>query len=618
VEDHEKTTLWQTAFGKINQRNAQQVIACNDLLATLRSLESRVTPILEMIPGNCRGLTIHDISHVHQLWSVASEICGPDYFINPLEGFVLGAAFLIHDAGLTAGAYPGGVIALKESDYYRDCVSALLRSQNKDAAPSEEAIKGAPTEVLERALFETLRAVHATRAETLLEIDKPHPITGQPYALFPDPDLFLDCGEITGMVAASHHWPLDKVDLDFTEPRTPPARFPWWPIDIVKLACILRTADACAIDERRARVMPFLLTDPKGISGDHWRFQMNMNPGKRRGDSMIFHSKQPFPRDQMSAWWTAFDAIKIADQELRTCDRLLQSRVSSTNHPALTPFAVIGVEGANEPGRLKDLIRVNGWTPIDTSVRIDNPLALVEKLGGHYLYGDDCTAPLRELVQNAADAVRARRNRMARLGHEFLGQIDISVEAKVVDNHISECVLTISDDGIGMPQDVLTGTLLDFGRSLWSTEEVATKYPGLTSDPRFQPTGRFGIGFYAIFTVADDVKVMSRSWDEGLNTTKTLHFRRGVKGRAELRKYDAEEDGNINPKYSTVISAKLSKFRWAGAFGSMSTRSGEHETRNEKHFWELFERTARQLVFALDVECHLAINESPRTRLSHH
>lgn len=180
------------------------------------------------------------------------------------------------------------------------------------------------------------------------------------------------------MVAASHHWPLDKVDMDFAEPRTAPARFPWWPIDMVKLACILRTADACAIDERRARVMPFLLADPKGVSRDHWLFQMNINPGKCHGDSIVFHSKRPFAREQMSSWWVAFDAIKIADQELRTSDRLLRSRSQMAAHSSLLPFRVVRVDGANEPNRLKNLIHVSGWTPIDTSVRIDNPLALVE------------------------------------------------------------------------------------------------------------------------------------------------------------------------------------------------------------------------------------------------
>jgi len=78
----------------------------------LDELERHVTKLLANIAEDCQGLTVHDVSHVHQLWHVASTICGPDYPINPLEGFVLGAAFLIHDAGLTASVYPKGVEGL--------------------------------------------------------------------------------------------------------------------------------------------------------------------------------------------------------------------------------------------------------------------------------------------------------------------------------------------------------------------------------------------------------------------------------------------------------------------------------------------------------------------------
>lgn len=190
MEGYQRTELWRTAFGESHQQTEQEVTACNDLVTALRSLESKVVPILERIPESCRGLTLHDITHVHQLWSVASEICGPDYPINPLEGFVLGAAFLIHDAGLTAGAYPGGLNSLKESSYYKDRVGALLRFQNEGAVPSEDAVKNASTSISERALFDTLRAIHAKRAETILETNNLHPLTGQPYSLFPDPDYF--------------------------------------------------------------------------------------------------------------------------------------------------------------------------------------------------------------------------------------------------------------------------------------------------------------------------------------------------------------------------------------------------------------------------------------------
>jgi len=558
VEEYQTTALWRAAFDESDLRNEEEATARNDLLSSLRTLDSRVADILIQIPQSCKDLTLHDIDHVHQLWSVASEVCGSNYSINPLEGFVLGGAFLIHDAGLTAAAYRGGLSALKETSYYRDRVGALLRSQNEGAVPTASAIKDASISISERALFDTLRTIHAKRAETLLETSSQHPLTDQSYNLFPDPDLFLDCGEIIGLIAASHHWSIDKVNSTFAEPRTAPARFPSWPIDAVKLACILRTADACAIDERRARIMPFLLTNPKGISRDHWLFQMNINPGERRDDAIVFHSKRPFSRELMPAWWIAFDAIKIADEELRACDQLLRARSLSHEHRTLQRFAARRVDGANDPERLKTLIRVYGWTPVDTSIRIDNPLALVAKLGGQQLYGDDNAAPLRELIQNAADAIRARRSRANGYDNSIShpGQIDISIDAVVTDDRVRECVLTVSDNGIGMPQDVLTGALLDFGRSFWGTEEAATRYPGLASDHRFQPTGRFGIGFYAIFMIADDVKVLSRLWNEGVSAVKTLHFRSGINGRAELREYDEREDGRINLQHSTIIRAR--------------------------------------------------------------
>lgn len=52
-------------------------------------------------------LTVHDISHVDSLWQVVSVITGDDYEINPLEGFVLSCAFLMHDAVLSYEAVGG-------------------------------------------------------------------------------------------------------------------------------------------------------------------------------------------------------------------------------------------------------------------------------------------------------------------------------------------------------------------------------------------------------------------------------------------------------------------------------------------------------------------------------
>jgi len=65
-----------------------------------------------------------------------------------------------------------------------------------------------------------------------------------------------------------------------------------------------------------------------------------------------------------------------------------------------------------------------------------------------------------------------------------------------------------------------------------------------------------------------------------------------------------------------VVRTRLNKLGWPAAFGLLSIRPDEHEIRDINNFWELFERTARQLVFALDVECNLAISGYPATRLN--
>ena len=71
----------------------------------------------------------------------------------------------------------------------------------------------------------------------------------------------------------------------------------------------------------------------------------------------------------------------------------------------------------------------------------------------------------------------------------------------------------VIDDGIGMPEVVLSGAFLDFGKSFWQSDRVASLYPGLVSDPDFRPTGRFGIGFYASFIIGQNVKVLTRPFN---------------------------------------------------------------------------------------------------------
>jgi hypothetical protein len=313
--------------------------------------------------------------------------------MNPAEGFVLGAAFLIHDAGLTAAAYPGGAEALRATTAYHDLVLLTMRRASPDLEIDSSMIGKPPPEVAERALFDLLRGLHADRAMSLLDQHYVHPITNSQFTLV-NPDLLLDFGDLIGKIAASHHWDIKKVDSEFADVTPAVAAYPGWTIDAVKLACILRTADACAIDERRARTMAFIIENPRGVSRLHWFFQKNLRPAHlpEGGDALMFTSKKPFSRDEMDAWWVAFDAIEVAERELRASDRLLKRRARSGNHNNELPLKAKRIEGAGDAEILASHIRADGWRPVNTSARIDDPLAIIETLGGASLYGDDHTA----------------------------------------------------------------------------------------------------------------------------------------------------------------------------------------------------------------------------------
>lgn len=216
----------------------------------------------------------------------------------------------------------------------------------------------------------------------------------------------------------------------------------------------------------------------------------------------------------------------MVDAELRQVDNLSADLGRDR-------FAARGVLGAEHPQLLANYIPTEGWLPVDASVKATDIATLIQKLGGRELYGDDGTVPLRELIQNATDAVRARRvleGRDATWGDVIvrLGKDDDGPWIEVQDN------------GVGMSQGVLTGPFLDFGTSFWSTPDAVREFPSLLS-AGFESTGKYGIGFFSVFMWAERVRVTTRRHDEAKGNTRVLEFQDAVKSRPLLRPAKKEE-----------------------------------------------------------------------------
>ena len=72
----------------------------------------------------------------------------------------------------------------------------------------------------------------------------------------------------------SHWWPVEELPVQFnTVIGALPGSPPEWKIDPLKLALIVRVADACHLDGRRTPGFLRAARKPTGESEKHWRFR---------------------------------------------------------------------------------------------------------------------------------------------------------------------------------------------------------------------------------------------------------------------------------------------------------------------------------------------------------
>lgn len=497
---YKDTTLWKEAFN-----DKYGYIALRERLTNAFEIaHNNASFLLDKIRIDFPSLTIHDITHVDSLWQVASIIAGKDYQLNPLEGFILGCSFLIHDAALSYIAV-GGKDSLRSTTEWKDFHSDYI---SKSDMTDEE--KEYETD------FRTIRYLHAKYAKDLCNqiFDREN---GSTFYIIEDDELRKHLWQVIGDIAASHHWNMDKVKtLGNQIPAL--AGFPVdWRINPLKLACLLRCADAGHIDSGRAPDYLLKLLDINGVSRNHWEAQNKLSQidiDTTNKSNVIIASNIAFSESDYAAWNVAYDAVMVLNNEL------IQSYEVLNNLPSPIPFQARRVSGAGSREELCKYVKTYGWFPCDANIHISNIEGVIKTLGGEKLYGKEKKVEyvVRELIQNARDAIVARKY----LEEGFEGRIDVYIEEK--DNNQW---LIVKDNGIGMSMQTIKDYLLNFGKSFWASDLAKEENPGLASSG-FKSVGQFGIGFYSIFMIASEVIVETRKYNESLNSNIKLRFPNGL------------------------------------------------------------------------------------------
>lgn len=529
------TTLWKTSLA--NHGDADDPLR-QSLRETFERSRNNAKEILDKIRIDFPALTVHDITHVDSLWQVGSVIAGAEYELNPLEGFVLGCAFLMHDAVLSFEA-AGGQDALRETveweDFYVDYQKDNFLSPDQQCYETD---------------FRTIRLLHAKYAENLYNT-KFLRADSSTFYIIEDESLRKHFGALICKIAASHHWSIDEVEKLGIQ-QAAPAGYPRdWRINPMKLACIMRCADAGHIDAKRAPDYLLKLLTVNGISRDHWIAQNRLSQidtDMEDSERVIITSDIDFKESDFAAWNVACDAVQVLDHEIKASNEILREH-------CVNEFQAKRVCGAESRQNLSRYIKTEGWIPCDASIHISNVEGLIKNLGGEKLYGKEyhLEIVLRELIQNARDAIAARRKRE----NTFEGKISLYIDQ--IDGHTW---VRVTDNGVGMSMQTIKDYFLNFGSSFWASDLAKSEYPGLNASG-FKSVGRFGIGFYAIFMIASEVIVETRKYDKGLDSNIRIKFPSGMCLRPITTKTPGE---SMDISTSVRFMIDEQKLKWTNNF----------------------------------------------------
>ncbi len=475
------------------------------LLNGVQSLRANAESLAETISRTVPTFTDHTIRHMDSLWQVTDRVLTPDEMakISVGEAFILACSFYLHDIGMAYACTEDGLRRIQSSPQYQSLIAQ---------APAGE--RDHP-DTLAKALAHAVRALHANAAVEL----STKPVPGTSIYLMEPMQLREAWGGTCGDVAASHNWSIEEVDRKFGSlgnTAMPGGRSG----DLGYVASILRLADYAHFGRGRARSIDRALRGPiEAESIVHWQAQEQIDGPERDGADLVYRAAAPIA--SVDAWWLQYEMLKGLDDEIRMVRRYLDRRRSSEGKLSLQ-----GVRGITSPEEAAAFVPTSGFLPIEINLRTGSIERLVQLLAGESLYGPEPMAAVRELIQNARDAVMLK----AATASSDFERASLSIPIRVeLSTSPAGSRLEVTDPGIGMTRRVMTDFLISIASDYWSTQ-FHSDFPNVASKD-FEPAGRFGIGFLSVFMLGDSVTVESnRSGGE----RHSLQLR-GVGRRGEIR-----------------------------------------------------------------------------------
>ena len=176
--------------------------------------------------------------------------------------------------------------------------------------------------------------------------------------------------------------------------------------------------------------------------------------------------------------------------------------------------------------------------PVSLSANPDILKLLIEPL-----YGDNPSYGVRELIQNATDACKERKERSG----NYKGEVTVSLNTE-------EKRLTVKDNGVGMSIDTIVNYYLSAGSTYRNSDEWAKRYSNSRGKSKVKRNGRFGIGVLATFLLGGSATITTRHIDDDLGWSFSIQLNQD---NIEIKRTEADIGTTVSVKLSSMAVNKL-------------------------------------------------------------
>ena len=368
--------------------------------------------------------------------------------------------------------------------------------------------------------------------------------------------------DLAGLIARSHTLPL-RDTFDYLQEHYS-ARVTCYNTHPIYLMSLLRIADYLDMTRDRVSASPHPVQHLRSaVSIDEWNKHRAAH--EIRDDE---HDKEAifvFCKPESARTFLQLRKFLVTLQsELDTTFAVLGEVYSL--QPKLSPLALSLRRVKSNLDNPADYVRNHNPPYYPIEARFDTAGPDLLKLLIKPLYGDRPEIGVRELLQNALDAVHELRHYCKTHNIDIntlpfpdqKADVLISIDKDEKGDHW----LTVSDKGIGMTPEVIRDYFLKAGASYRESDAWRKQFTDEAGKSKVLRSGRFGVGIMAAFLLGPEIRVTTRHVEAIPEN--------GVLFRASFESNTIELHREPRRQAGTAVAVRLSQQAWDSAVSGSS------------------------------------------------